>query len=1542
MEKSYRIKANVGKDQVLSVNLQRDVDMYEVLSLKLSREKLYKLHSSDYGVIVGRVLANDAFGVPNAKVSVFIPIKDEDKTRSDIKELYPYGFVNSYDSNNRRFNILPDYQVADCHKPVGTFPSKRNVLDEDIEIEVYDKYYKYTTITNNAGDYMIFGVPTGEQIVHVDIDLSDIGVLSQRPTDFIYKGYDINLFESASEFKQSTNLNELPQIIYENSSINVYPLWGDKDENEIAITRKDVRIQYKFEPTCVFVGSVITDSSSNSIDQTCTPSAKLGEASQLRASEGTIEMIRKTVNDAVEEFNIKGNKLIDGNGVWCYQIPMNLDYICTDEYGNIVPTDNPTKGIPTRARVRFRITLNESENESLSSHKARYLVPNNPELLKSEESPYVKRSDKYYEFGTMTPDDCFRDLLWNKVYSVKSYIPRIQKPFGTEGEKSVEYTGIKGVNKKNAAGINPLPFNKLNLNFAISPYYILRELWRGDSETGSSMRKIWHLLNGHQIPYNIDAVREKIMEEMDAVGLDFYNDWLNGCLYFPSWYWYLSSRNSQNSEDKNKYYNQFCDCDKKQKGESLLCVLNNCSFSYENNELKIDTSSKKRREIGSLYTKLVDGSTQFVNGIIKKVLNKDGLGVYYYSFGQNRYEGNTKYINKNGDEVGSGEEYVNEYDEFVRLFSTDIILLGSISDCDIHGIPKIFSDLPSTTSNIPPMGRLKPQVDGEEEDTVIDEKTYIENKSTVNGMHWGEYWFKDGVLQPVLRDNKYWNSYIHTLSSGLFFGLTAIEDYSLSALLASLLFGKFGFGKSLVPFTDVKSCVNAERICELGVTNDSEVDVPIPIRENYEPTVYSHMDGLITRKEILDNDSRCLFATLNSDRLIAKADVDSTGYKSYNLRCLYPMNFDGRLEETAINYTNYNNTDTSESASTHDVRSRDYMDFRFGSMQEFSYSKSGKEALIISSVSKRHFYGENSVSPYAFPLYDSSFYFYFGINSAHNAISELYKNFLSDCTYNNKDPFSLKIDATPSKFCTESPSGKIKFTVKGAAFPIYISLIDEDGNEWIEEAYKTIYYANNVIAASNLPNGVYTFTVVDSNNESISKTIILKQEKIKVNFSVTSGIQTKYREGMKDSICANKQYGTLKITSYEQNGATCAIVTLPEPTISDGKLIFDSTEKYKITIAVNGDSTANISDYYCGYNRNEIYFGKPGNFVIRIEDKDCSILSNYTDNTFDISDAGVVDLYINTMPLKFFVGLIENRLEDYAKHFHTGNVQEDINSVRGWFDVHNPKNYDSSFWDDATTDENKDIWYYENSRSGENDTLKNKFKKLFNVASNVYITNGTTNYFDVTVSGNNTLLRASYPKYDNLGEIESPGTFASFITCNSGKTQNCPQNGANIVSGNYRFTNADGMPTYGEGELAAPSFNAKYENSKNQAGNYFAAFSNNANYIADCMKATTDKQCVVVPYGANDLSEDGLCVGNASVDVMLPNVYKAPPFFRTEFIDRRLDYDLAYVTPCTTTDKKAGKNRTWANGRLSGLTYNGIEMAYIGQYVISSADGDTE
>lgn len=457
--KTYRIRTKIGvtedspiNDKYLTVKLTDKIDNIEIMSLKIKQENAYKFHSADYGVVVGRAIANGGFGVPNVKVSVFIAATEATKNDAIYNAIYPYERVTQKNKDNIRYNLLPDVGDDDCYQVVGTFPNKRLVLDDDNYLEIYDNYYKFTTRTNNAGDYMIFGIPTGGQILHFDADLSDVGVLSQRPRDMIYKGYNINQFENANQFKKDDNLANLPQIISQDDSVYIYPFWGEEDENIIGITRHDIDINYKFEPTCVFMGSIASDTNSNHISKKCIPTAEMGMMEELITGSGTIEMIRKKQDGSIEQYNIKGTQLIDDNGVWCYQIPMNLDYYMTDEYGNLVPSDDPTKGIATRTSVRFRFSMQDFENDSVNSFRTKVLVPNNPQN---------NRYEPDYVFGSFTEDESFRDLLWNNVYTVKSFIPRFQKG---NGNRSRRFSGIKQCNYHGQN--NPIPYNNMRINLS--------------------------------------------------------------------------------------------------------------------------------------------------------------------------------------------------------------------------------------------------------------------------------------------------------------------------------------------------------------------------------------------------------------------------------------------------------------------------------------------------------------------------------------------------------------------------------------------------------------------------------------------------------------------------------------------------------------------------------------------------------------------------------------------------------------------------------------------------------------------------------------------------------------------------------------------------------------------------------------------------------------------------------------------------------------------------------------------------------------------
>ena len=106
-ERNIRIPLNLNDpEKVINVKLDQEFDNLEILSLKITNSEAYTRHCSDFGVIVGRVVLNNGFGVQNAKVNIFIPITDEDAERSEITEIYPFNSIDTTYTNGVRYNLL--------------------------------------------------------------------------------------------------------------------------------------------------------------------------------------------------------------------------------------------------------------------------------------------------------------------------------------------------------------------------------------------------------------------------------------------------------------------------------------------------------------------------------------------------------------------------------------------------------------------------------------------------------------------------------------------------------------------------------------------------------------------------------------------------------------------------------------------------------------------------------------------------------------------------------------------------------------------------------------------------------------------------------------------------------------------------------------------------------------------------------------------------------------------------------------------------------------------------------------------------------------------------------------------------------------------------------------------------------------------------------------------------------------------------------------------------------------------------------------------
>lgn len=272
MNKSQRIylntglTSNVGDDKYIKVRLEQNVKTLEFLTLSLSTEDVYQNFNADYGVLIGRVVANDGVGIPNVKISVFLPLTDEDSLNGEIVSIYPYKTPRDKNNEGKRYNLLP--RVAQFNNQTGTYKPKQpfgsffikpEIVVNEPYLNVYKKYYKFTALTNEFGDYMMFGVPTGTQTIHMSADITDIGKYSMSPASMITAGYPANLFTNfGNAIKESKDLNDLPNIETQEISVDIIPFWGDTTNFDIGITRQDFRIKASLSSDFTLFGTTMT------------------------------------------------------------------------------------------------------------------------------------------------------------------------------------------------------------------------------------------------------------------------------------------------------------------------------------------------------------------------------------------------------------------------------------------------------------------------------------------------------------------------------------------------------------------------------------------------------------------------------------------------------------------------------------------------------------------------------------------------------------------------------------------------------------------------------------------------------------------------------------------------------------------------------------------------------------------------------------------------------------------------------------------------------------------------------------------------------------------------------------------------------------------------------------------------------------------------------------------------------------------------------------------------------------------------------------
>jgi hypothetical protein len=287
-------------------------------------------------------------------------------------------------------------------------------------------------------------------------------------------------------FRSSENLDSLPQIVHEVLDINVSSFWGENEICDVGITRADFDLRnfgIDIQPHAIFMGSFFSSNEDDYIKGNCKPKNDTGKLCDSITGIGKILAIRQTTvldengHPVLEQYPLpEGGYVIDENGTWLIEIPMNLEYQITDEFGNQIISNDPSKGIPTQGKYRFKISWDVESGLSNEIQRASYLVPNIKEhgwvngvgtslsqIPEDRNSSYAFSLswDEYYDVqSAIKCEDTFYNFYYNKVYTVASHIDRFKWGRGRQ-----KHIGIKEINDKSCQSENNrFPINDAQRN----------------------------------------------------------------------------------------------------------------------------------------------------------------------------------------------------------------------------------------------------------------------------------------------------------------------------------------------------------------------------------------------------------------------------------------------------------------------------------------------------------------------------------------------------------------------------------------------------------------------------------------------------------------------------------------------------------------------------------------------------------------------------------------------------------------------------------------------------------------------------------------------------------------------------------------------------------------------------------------------------------------------------------------------------------------------------------------------------------------------
>jgi len=228
------VKEESLEDYSVDICFKRSVDTLDTLTIRNNPLSNFPTQESETGIVMGTLYARQKVVNENGE-RILIPLSNTPVVIFNSSDDFPDTFSLDSDGNRVRLNLIQNSELEEysdlesfvveygkeeaekkLNKNLNTrFDSQKGTL-KSVESLSVPEYFKFSTITNENGEFIIENVPVGPNVLMFEVDLLKQGMTRSEVA--------LNFFPYPTT--EETNVDNIPHFYFRQISINVIPCWG--------------------------------------------------------------------------------------------------------------------------------------------------------------------------------------------------------------------------------------------------------------------------------------------------------------------------------------------------------------------------------------------------------------------------------------------------------------------------------------------------------------------------------------------------------------------------------------------------------------------------------------------------------------------------------------------------------------------------------------------------------------------------------------------------------------------------------------------------------------------------------------------------------------------------------------------------------------------------------------------------------------------------------------------------------------------------------------------------------------------------------------------------------------------------------------------------------------------------------------------------------------------------------------------------------------------------------------------------------------------